>query len=104
MKLSLKSLARKYVEECFEKANTLAKIWDKLNDFFNYELFQHVVRVMFTEADDPLLSKLAEYGSEMDGFLSSTKLCDFFKMWPFSIDSPQKKEVGGTEDCCSEGE
>ncbi len=97
MKLLLKSLARKYVEECFEKANTLAKIWGKLNhfwDFFNYELFQHVVRVMFTEADDPLLSKLAEYESEMDGFLSSTKLCDFFKVWPFSIDSPQKKEVG----------
>ncbi len=97
MKLSLKSLARKYVEECFEKANTLAKIWGKLNhfwDFFNYELFQHVVQVTFTEADDPLLSKLAEYESEMDGFLSSTKLCDFFKVWPFSIDSPQKKEVG----------
>ncbi len=97
MKLSLKSLARKYVEECFEKANTLAKIWGKLNhfwDFFNYELFQHVVRVMFTEADDPLLSKLAEYESEMDRFLSSTKLCDFFKVWPFSIDSPQEKEVG----------
>ncbi len=97
MKLSLKILAGKYIEECFEKARTLAKIWGKLNrfwDFFNYELFRHVLRVMFTEADDPLLSQLAEYESEMDGFLSSTKLSDFFKVWPFSIDSPQEKEVG----------
>ncbi len=97
MKLSLKNLAGKYIEECFEKAQTLAKIWGKLNrfwDFFNYELFRHVLRVMFTDADDPLLSQLAEYESEMDKFLYSTKLSDFFKVWPFSIDSPQEKEVG----------
>ena len=97
MKLSLKYLAGKYVQECFKKMETLAKVWGKLNhfwDFFNYELFQHVVRVMFTEADDPLLRKLADYENEMDGFLSSTKLCDYFKVWPCTIDNPQAKEVG----------
>ncbi len=96
MKLLMKHLAKKYVEECFEKANTLAKIWVDLNhfwDFFNYELFQHVVRVMFTKADDPLLSKLAEYESEMEIFLSRTKLCDFVDHWPFSITKPKKKAI-----------
>ncbi len=96
MKLSMKCLAEKYVEECFEKAaNTLAKMWAKLNhfwDFFNYELFQHVVRVTFTE-EDPLRIKLAEYEREMEIFLSRTKLCDFVDHWPFSITKPKKKAI-----------
>ncbi len=96
MKLSMKCLAKKYVKECFEKANTLAKIWGELNhfwDFFNYELFQHVVRVMFTEAEDPLRRELAEYESDMEIFLSRTKLCDFVDYWPFSITQPKKKAI-----------
>ncbi|XP_064390669.1 uncharacterized protein LOC135338460 isoform X1 [Halichondria panicea] len=96
MKQSLKYLSGKYVRECFKKVQTLAKIWGELNhfwDFLNYELFQHVVRVMFTEAGNPLLSQLAEYESDMDGFLSLTKLCDYFKVWPCTIDNPQAKEV-----------
>ncbi|XP_064397673.1 uncharacterized protein LOC135344400 isoform X4 [Halichondria panicea] len=96
MKLSMKCLAKKYVEECFEKASTLPKIWGKLNhfwNFFNYELFQQVVRVMFTKADDPLLSQLAEYENEMKTFLCRTKLCDFVDHWPFSIAKPKKKAI-----------
>ncbi len=102
MKHDVKKVSSTCFEETFDKIDkipptySLSIFWGKLNrfwDFFNYELFQHVVRVMFTEADDPLLSKLAEYESDMDGFLSSTKLCDFFKVWPFSIKNPQVKEV-----------
>ncbi len=64
MSVSLKHIAGNYVKECFEKPNTLANMWGKLNqfwDFLNYELFQHVARVMFTETNDPLLRKLAVY-------------------------------------------
>ncbi len=96
MKLSMKCLAKKYVEECFEKASTLAKIWGKLNhfwNFFNYELFQQVVRIMFTKLDDPLLSQLAKYENEMEIFLSRTKLCDFVDHWPFSIAKPGKRAI-----------
>ncbi len=91
MSVSLNHIAGNYVEECFEKAKTLAEIWGKLNqfwDFLNYELFQHVVRVMFTKADDPLLRKLAEYESERETFLIKTKLCDFVDYWPFLIAKP----------------
>ena len=45
---------------------------------------------MFT---DPMLRQLAEYEAEIGRFLSSTKLCDFFKVWPFSIEKPKEKEV-----------
>ncbi len=111
MSVSLKHIAGNYVEECFEKANTLAKMWGKLNqfwDFLNYELFQHVVRVMFTEADDPLLGKLAEYESERKKFLIETKLCDFVDHWSFLIAKPSivklkrivvKKVCTKWEDC-----
>ncbi len=95
MDVSLDHLAGNYVEECFEKAQTLAKMWGKLNrfwDFLNYELFQHVVRDIIA-ADDPLLSKLAEYESEREIFLSSTKLCDFVNHWPFSIAKPTKISI-----------
>ena len=99
MKHTLKRIAGKYLKECFKQlgsSSSLEMLWGELNffwDFFNYELFQHVVRVMFTEADDPLLSKLAEYEERIGRFLSSTKLCDFFKVWPFSIEKPQEKEI-----------
>ena len=94
--IHMKCFAKNYVNECFEKANTLAKIWGKLNhlwDFFNYELFQQVVRVMFTKADDPLLSELAKYESEMEIFCSRTKFCDFVNHWPFSIAKPKQKAI-----------
>ena len=71
-------------------------LWGELNffwDFFNYELLQHVIRVMFTETDDPLLCQLTEYEDKIGRFLSSTKLCDFFKVWPFSTEKPQEKEI-----------
>ncbi len=96
MKLLMKCLAKKYVEECFKKASTLAKIWGKLNhfwNFFNYELFQQVVRIMFTKLDDPLLRELAQYENEMEIFLSRTKLCDFVDHWPFSIAKPKQKAI-----------
>ena len=96
MNVSLDHLAGKYIEECFEKANTLAKMWGKLNrfwDFLNCELFQHVVQVMFIETDDPLRSKLAEYESEREIFLSSTKLCDFVDHWPFLKAKPKTKSI-----------
>ena len=100
MKHTLKRLAGKYVKKSYKQlassVSPLESLWGELNDFwdfFNYELLQHVIRVMFTEAEDPLLSQLAEYEHEIDRFLSSTKLCHFFKVWPFSIDKPQEKEV-----------
>ena len=95
MKLSLKNVAAKYVEECFEKANTIAIFWGKLNrfwDFFNYELFQHVVHIIITDVKNPLLSKLAEYESEMASFLVCTKLYEFCAVWPFSLE-PKKKDI-----------
>ena len=100
MKHTLKRLAGKYVRESYKQlassVSPLESLWGELNnfwDFFNYELLQHVIRVMFTVADDPLLSQLAEYEDEIGRFLSSTKLCHFFKVWPFSTDKPQEKEV-----------
>ena len=99
MKHTLKRVAGRYLKECFRQfgsSSSLESLWGELNwfwDFFNFELLQHVVRVMFTVADDPLLSQLAEYEDEIGRFFSSTKLSDFFKVWPFSIDRPQEKEV-----------
>ena len=99
MKLTLKRLAGKYLKESYKQlgsSNPLESLWGELNyfwDFFNYELLQHVIQVMFTEADDPILCQLAKYEDEIGRFLSSTKLCDFFIVWPFSTDKPQQKEV-----------
>ena len=99
MKHTLKRVAGKYFKECFRRfgvSSSLESLWGELNwfwDFFNYELLEHVVRVMFPEAEDPLLSQLALYKDEIGRFLSSTKLCHFFKVWPFSTDKPQEKEV-----------
>ena len=99
MKHTLRGLAGKYIRESLSKLGssaTLEMLWGELNffwDFFNYELLQHVIRVMFTETDDPLLCQLAEYEDEIGRFLSSTKLCDFFKVWPFSTKKPQEKEI-----------
>ena len=94
-----KSVAGKCLKECFRLfglISSLESLWGKLNrlwNFFNYELLQHIIRVIITVADDPLLSQLAEYEDEIGRFLSSTKLSDFFKVWPFSIDRPQENEV-----------
>ena len=96
MKLSLKHLAGKYVRECFMKTSNFSMIWGDLNqfwDFFNCELFQHVVRVMFTEDDNPLPSKLAEYENELEIFLHGTKLCDFVEYWPFTITKPKQTSI-----------
>ena len=96
MKVTLKRIAGRYLQKCFRSSLTLEMLWGELNyfwDFFNYELFRHVVTVMFTKQDDPLLSSLAEYETEIRKFLSSTKICDFFKVWPFSTDEPQKKKI-----------
>ncbi len=96
MTLSLKIVVGKYFKETFESVSSFDVFWGHLNqfwDFFNCELFQHVVRVMFTEADDPLLSKLAEYESELKEFLSKTKLSDFVDHWPFSITKPPKTVI-----------
>ena len=97
MKLTLKQTAGKYLKECFKQlgpTSTLEVLWGDLNflgDFINYELFRHVVIVMFTKPDDPLLSRLAEYEDEMGKFLTSTKLCDFFTVWPFSTGTSHRK-------------
>ena len=95
MKHTLKRLAGNYVKQSYKQlassVSPLESLWGELNDFwdfFNYELLQHVIRVMFTEAEDPLLSQLDEYEDEIGRFLSSTKLCHFFKVWPFSTDKP----------------
>ena len=99
MKHTLKRIAGKYLKQCFKQlgdSSDLESLWGELNwfwDFFNYKLLQHVIRVMFTESGDPLLSQLAEYEDEIGRFLSSTKLCDFFNVWPFSTEKPQQKEV-----------
>ena len=99
MKYKLKRIAGKYVKESLKQlgsSTTLHMLWEELNffwDFFNYELLQHVIRIMFTVSDDPLLSQLAEYEENLGRFLSSTKLSDFFVVWPFSTDKPQDKEV-----------
>ena len=101
MKHTLKRIAGKYLKQCFKQLSAFSKpdvesLWGELNwfwDFFNYELLQHVIRVMFTQRDDPLLGQLVEYENEIGTFLSSTKLCDFFKVWPFSTDKPQEKDI-----------
>ena len=99
MKLTLKSLASKYLEESFRKSvatSSLALFWGKLNrfwDFFNYELFQHVVETIFTVASDSLRHEVSDYIREIEVFSASTKLSDFFHVWPFSIDKPQEKDI-----------
>ena len=99
MKNVLKKVASMYLEESFDKLvviSSFESLWGKLNrfwDFYNYELFQHVVRVMFAEVDDPVLRQLAEYENDIDEFLASTKLCDFFEVWPFSTDKPLEKDI-----------
>ena len=99
MKMTLKSIAGKYFEECFGKVHStdpLGTLWGKLNlfwDYFNFELLQHVIKVMFTKGH-PLLSKLAEYENHIGQFLSSTNLQDFFRLWPFSVEKPRNKKIG----------
>ena len=99
MKLELKNFAGDYFEESFGKVvaySSLAIFWGKLNrfwDFFNYELFQHVVETMLNKVNDALLCKVSDYVREIEAFSESTKVCDFYQVWPFSTRKPQAKDV-----------
>ena len=99
MGVSLRHVAGIYFEESFGKViatASLAFFWGKLNrfwDFFNYELFLHVVQTMFTDTHDPLRCAVDSYVQEIETFCTATIVSDFFHVWPFSIDKPQEKDI-----------
>ena len=86
------------MKKCYSKAkekdNSIVLFWGELNtfwNFLNYELFQHVVEVMFP--NDDLCSEVQDYAKNVTDFCSSTKVCDFLNVWPFSMKKPQDSNI-----------
>ena len=99
MDISLSNVASSYFEKCYMKARestSLRLFWAELGkfwNFYNYELFKHVVEVMF-DKEDPLQKQVENYTKEVENFSSSTKVCDFLKVWPFNgMNRPQDADI-----------
>ena len=112
---SLRHVAGKFFEECFSATSDMAAFWGKLNrfwDFYNFELLQHIMQTMFDDIDDSLLREMEEneretfiekigslrkdmetYEKEITDFSSKTKVCDFFRIWPFGMPKPEEARL-----------
>ena len=115
MDISLDKVAGNFFEECFSATSNMAAFWGKLNrfwDFYNFELLQHIMQTMFDDIDDSLLREMEEneretfnekigslrkdmetYEKEITDFSSKTKVCDFFRYWPFRTEKPEEARV-----------
>ena len=115
MDISLDKVAGNFFEECFSATSNMAAFWGKLNrfwDFYNFELLQHIIQTMFDDIDDSLLREMEEneretfiekigslridmetYEKEITDFSSKTKVCDFFRYWPFRTEKPEEARV-----------
>ena len=99
MGVSLRHIAGRYFDECFGKVigtTSFAFFLGKLNrfwDFFNYELFVHVIQTIFPDTHDSLRCAVDTYIKEIETFCTATNVSDFFHVWPFSIDKPQEKDI-----------
>ena len=112
---SLRHVAGNFFEECFSATSDMAAFWGKLNrfwDFYNFELLQHIMLTMFDDIDDSLLREMKEneretfietigslrrdmetYEKEITDFSSKTKVCDFFRYWPFRMPKPEEARL-----------
>ena len=98
MGVSLRASTLTFLEDCFDKLDPqshISKIWRKLSsiwDFFNFEFLHHVVKTFIPKVE-PLRSDMEKYEKEITDFSSKTKVCDFFRDWPFSIPKPEEARL-----------
>ena len=115
MNPSLRHVAGNFFKQCFKATSDMVDFWGELNrfwDFYNFELLQHIIQTMFDDIDDSLLRKMEEneretfiekigslridmetYEKEITDFSSKTKVCDFFRIWPFGMPKPDLEEA-----------
>ena len=98
MEVSLRASTVTYLEDCFgelDSKSLISDVWPKLCkifDFFNFEFLHHVVKIFIPKVD--LLRKDMEtYEKEITDFSSKTKVCDFFRCWPFHMPKPEEARL-----------
>ena len=98
MGVSLRASTLTFLEDCFDKLDPqshISKVWRKLSsiwDFFNFEFLHHVVKTFISKVDH-LRSDMETYEKEITDFSSKTKVCDFFRYWPFRIPKPEEARL-----------
>ena len=98
MGVSLRASTLTFLEDCFDKLDPqshISKIWRKLSsiwDFFNFEFLHHVVKTFIPKVDH-LRSDMETYEKEITDFSSKTKVCDFFRYWPFRMPKPEEARL-----------
>ena len=109
---SLRHVAGNFFKQCFKATSDMVDFWGELNgfwDFYNFELLQHIIQTMFDDIDDSLLeeneretfiekigslrSDMETYEKEITDFSSKTKVCDFFRIWPFGMPKPEEARL-----------
>ena len=112
---SLRHVAGNFIKQRFKATSNMAAFWVELNgfwNFYNYELLQHIIQTTFDDIDDSLLRKMEEnergtffekigslridmetYEKEITDFSSKTKVCDFFRIWPFRMPKPEEARL-----------
>ena len=115
MNPSLRHVAGNFFKQRFKETSDMFDFWGELNgfwDFYNFELLQHIVKTMFDDIDDSLLREMEEneretfikkigslridmetYEKEITDFSSMTKVCDFFRIWPFGMPKPEEARL-----------
>ena len=98
MGVSLRASTLTFLEDCFDNLDPqshISKIWRKLSsiwDFFNFEFLHHVVKTFIPKVD-LLRSDMETYEKEITDFSSKTKVCDFFRYWPFRMPKPEEARL-----------
>ena len=98
MEVSLRASTLTYLEDCFgelDSKSLISDVWPKLCkifDFFNFEFLHHVVKTFIPKVDH-LRSDMETYEKEITDFSSKTKVCDFFRIWPFRMPKPEEARL-----------
>ena len=98
MEVSLRASTLTYLEDCFgelDSKSLISDVWPKLCkifDFFNFEFLHHVVKTFIPKVE-PLRKDMETYEKEITDFSSKTKVCDFFRYWPFRMPKPEEARV-----------
>ena len=98
MGVELRASTIEYLEDCFGKfssASQLSDLWLKLTslwDFLNFEFLEHVIET-FIPPGSRIHGDLNTYIQKIGDFSSTTKVCDFFKAWPFRLKKPEEAKV-----------
>ena len=81
-----------YIKKMIRKKLTVTDIWVELNQYFNFlnhTILQHILTKF---KNSQLQKRMDEYRDKLYSFFQQTRLCDFLKCWPMTLqDSPTKE-------------